>query len=110
MRVLLRIKNFQQSRGGVTAEVAADLVHLVEYKYWIACFHPADPLNDLPPQRADIGGAMSADFSFVVNSAQRHADKFTVQCPRDGFRQRRLPHSRRPCKANDRTFQFRPKL
>ena len=106
-RVLLRIENFQQRRRRIAAEITSELVHLVEHEDRIERFRPADALNDLPGQRADVRAAMAANLGLVVHAAQRDAHELASQGARDGFAQRSLAHARRPDEAQDRTFHAR---
>src|SRR3989442_1205898 len=110
VRVLLRVEHFKQSRGGVAAEVTADLVHLVQHEHRVSRLRPADALDDLSRQRSDVSPAMAADLRFVVNTPERHADEFPVERPGDRFPKRRLADARRAHKAEDGTFHLRLQL
>ena len=70
MRVLLGIENLEQGRGGIAAEVAANLIHLVQHEDRVASFRAADALYDLPGQRPDISPPVAANLRLVVDSAQ----------------------------------------
>ncbi len=108
--VLLGIEDLHQRRGGVAAEVAAELIHLVQHEHRVIGFASAHSLNDLSGQRADIGPAMAADFRFVVHAAQGDADELTSECPGDGLAERGFAHARRPDKAEDWTLHPRLQL
>ena len=47
---------------------------------------------------------MSADFRFVLDAAEAHADEFTIQRTRDGTRDARLSHTRRPNETENGRF------
>ena len=68
--VLFRIQNFQQRRRRVAPEISRHLIHFVEHEHRVLGSGFLHRLNDLSWQRADIGAAMSADFSFITHSTQ----------------------------------------
>ena len=82
-RVLLGIERFEQSRSGIAAEVAADLVDFVEHENRIFGFGAANALDDLSGQCADVGAAMAANFGFIVHAAQREPHELAAQSARD---------------------------
>ena len=104
--VLLRVKGLEQGRGRIAAEVAAQLVDLVEHDDRVVGFGAADALDDLARQRSDIGAAMAADLRLVVHAAQRDALEFAAQGARDRPAERGFSHSRRPDKAEDRPLHI----
>ena len=100
--ILLRIEHFHQRRRRIAPEIASELVHFVQHEDWIVGFGPANSLDDLSGQRADIGPAVAADFRFIVHPAHRDAHEFAAQRTRDRFPERSFPHSWRPEEAQDR--------
>ena len=91
----------------IAAEVAAQLVHLVQHEHRIVGARPPQRLNDLPRQRADVGAAMSADLRFVVHAAQRNPLELASKRPRNRAAERGLAHARRSDEAQDRPLHVR---
>ena len=106
-RVLLRIEHFHQRRRRIAPEIAAELVDLVQHQDGVHRLGPANSLDDLPRQRADVRAPVSADFRFVVHSAQRNAHEFAAHRARDRFPERSFAHARRPDEAQDRPLHSR---
>src|SRR5208337_602935 len=100
--VLLRIEDLHERGRWIAAEVAAELVDLIEHAHGVICFGALQALNDLAGQRANISAAMAANFGFVVHAAKSDADEFAAEGTRDGFTQRGFTHARRPDEAKDR--------
>ena len=71
--VLLGVEHLEQRRRRVAAEVAAELVDLVEHEHRVAGARAAAGPHDLAGHRADIGAAVAADLGLVVHAAERHA-------------------------------------
>jgi hypothetical protein len=69
--VLFRVENFQKRRRRVAAKILAEFINFVEQNHRIVRSGAFHQLHDLTGQRADISAAMSANFGFVVNAAQR---------------------------------------
>src|SRR5205814_162337 len=86
------------------AEIGTELVDFVQDEDRVLRLRPAQPLNDLTRQRADVGAAMPADFSLVAHAAERHAYELASKRLGDGTRQRRLADSRRSDEAENRTL------
>src|SRR5579862_6351195 len=105
--VLLRIERFQKRGARIAAEVATYLVDFVEHEDRIVGFSPTNALHDLARQSADVGTAMSANFSFIVNATQRQAHELASQGARNRFTQRGLADTRRAHEAQDRAFHVR---
>ena len=82
-RVLFRVEHFHQRCRRIAAEIAAELVHLVQHEDGIHRFGALDTLDDLAGQSADVGAAVAADFSLVVHAAERNAHEFAAQRPGD---------------------------
>ena len=108
--VLLRIQRLEQCRRRIAAEVAAQLVDLVEHHHRVVGFGSANALDNLARQRADVGAPMASNLRLVVHSAQRDALELAAQCTSDGPAQAGLTHSRRPNKAEDRPLHIRLQL
>ena len=100
--VLLRVQRLEQRRGRIAAEVAAQLVDLVEHDHRVVGFGAANALDDLARQRADVGAAMTANLRLVVHAAQRDALELAAQRARDRAAQAGFAHARRSDKAEDR--------
>ncbi len=105
--VLLRIEHFHQRRRRIAAEIAAELVHLVQHQHRVHRFRTANSLNDLAGQSADVRAPVAADFRFVVHAAERHANELASQRPRDRFSKRSLSHAWRSDEAKDRSLHSR---
>ena len=102
--VLFRIEGFEQRRGRIAAEVASELVDLVEHDHRVVGFRPANALDDLARQRTDIGAPMAADLGLVVHAAQGDALELAAEGAGDRAAQRGLAHARRSDKAEDRAL------
>ena len=83
--VLLGIEYLHQSRRRVSAEVAAEFIHLIQHADGIVGLGTLQALDDLSRQSADVRAAMSADFRFIVHAAQCQPHKFSSQSASDGF-------------------------
>ena len=77
--VLLLVEHLEQGGGRVAAEIAPELVDLVQHEDRIARFDAADGLDDAPGQRADIGAAKTANLALVADPTQAHADEAPPQ-------------------------------
>ena len=103
--ILLGVEHFEQRRRGVAVQsVLRYLVYLVENEHRIGrtCFLYA--LDDTARHGANVGSAVSANFRFVVQSAQRHAHILTVHGRGDALSKTGFTHSGRSVKANDGRF------
>ena len=105
-RVLFGIEHFEQRRGRIAAEILTQFVDFIEQEKRIARPGLLEVGNDLARHRANVSAPVAADFRLVTHPAQRLAHEFTARCPRDRFAQRRLAHSRRADKAQDRPLQL----
>src|SRR6202007_3121851 len=94
----------------IALNAPAELVDLVEHHHAIAAACPADPLNDVPRQRPDIGAAMSADLGFVMHPAEADADEFPTGRARDALAERGLANARGADKTQDRAAAARIEL
>ena len=93
--VLFRIEHFQQSRARIAAKICSQLVDFVEQQHRVYGSGLLHHLDDLSRQRADVGAAMAANFSFVTDAAQRQAHKLSARRARDRFAEAGLADSRR---------------
>src|SRR5262249_7792757 len=105
--VLLRIEDFQQRRCRIATKIRSQLVDFVEHKDRIARSCPADVLDNLSGQRADVGAAMTADLSLVAHAAERNAYELAPHGVRDRPAERRLADAWRTDKTEDRSFTLR---
>ncbi len=64
--VLLRVKHLEQRGGGITMEVIADLIYLIEYEYRVGGTRFLDVLDDAPRDGTDVSAAMAADLGFIM--------------------------------------------
>ena len=108
--VLLRIEHLEQRRRRIAAEIGAELVDLVEDEHRVLRLGPAQPLDDLPGQRADVGAAVAADFRLVAHAAERHAHELAAERLGDRARQRGLADAGRADEAEDRPLHVRVQL
>ena len=68
--VLLGVEHLEQRRGGIAAEVLAELVDLVEQEQRVGGSGFLEVGHDLARQRADIGAPVAADLGLVAHPAQ----------------------------------------
>src|SRR5579862_4684363 len=68
-RILLGIERFEQCRSRIAAEIAPHFVDFVEHENWIFRLRPANALNNLPRQSADVSAAVAPDFGFIMYAA-----------------------------------------
>ena len=73
--VLLGVKDFQERRGGIAAEIRGHLVDFIEHEDRVLGAGLLHHLDDLAGQGADISPAVAANLGFIAHAAQRHADK-----------------------------------
>ncbi len=90
----------------VPAEIAAELIDLVQQDHGIDRARPLHQLNYLPRQRADIGSPVSADLGFVMNAAKGETHKFSPRGPGYRFSKRSFTNTRCADKAKDRTLRI----
>ena len=77
--VLLGIQDFEERRRGISAEVGAQLVDLVQDEYGILRFGPPKPLDDLTRQRPDVRSTVPPDFRFVTHPAEGYPDELPAE-------------------------------
>src|SRR6266540_7048012 len=103
--VLLGVKDLEERRARVAAEVRADLVDLVEHEHGVDLPRVLHVLQDAARQRAHVGAAVPADLRLVTDAAERHADELAAHRPRDGLAQAGLADAGRSDEAQDRRAQ-----
>jgi len=99
--VLLRVQDLEQGRGGIAAEVRAELVHLVEHEHRVLALRAAQALDHLAGEGSDVGAAMSADLRLVAHAPQGDAMELPSHGRGDGPSERGLAHAGRPHEAED---------
>jgi len=76
--VLLRIENLQQRRRRISPEIRAQFVDFVEHENRIARAGPANVLDDLSRQCADVRATMPAYLGFIAHTAERNPDELSA--------------------------------
>src|SRR5208283_6056254 len=81
--VLFRIEYLKQRRGWITAEVAPQLIDLIQQQHRV--FSPGAPhrLKHPPRHRTDIGASMTTQFGFIMQATQAKALELASQRSRD---------------------------
>ena len=103
--VLFRVQHFEQGRCWVAVEIALrHLVNLVEDEDRIAAACLQHVLDDAARHGSHIGAAVTADFGFIVQTAQRHAYILALHGCCDALAQTGLSYARRTVEAEDRTL------
>ena len=100
--VLRGVEHLEQGRGGVTAEVGADLVDLVEEDDRVHRPGFADGPDDATRQGADVGAAVAADLGLVAHSTESDPDEVAAHGPGDRLAERGLADSRGTDEGQDR--------
>ncbi len=100
--VLLGIQDLQQRRRGIAAEIAAQLIDLIEHQHGIVHPGAADTLNNPAGHRSDVSAAMPPQFRFVMHPAQAEALEFPAHGAGDRLSQRCLADSGRADEAQYR--------
>ena len=101
------IQRLQQRRGRVAAEVASQLVDLVQHEDRIVSVRAPQSLHDLPRKGSYVGAPVTANLSLVVHAAKRDALEFASQSTRNTPAQRGFAYSRRPDEAQDGPLHIR---
>ena len=102
--ILLRIENLQKCRRRISSKICTDLVHFIHHEYRIIPPTSPQSLDDPSRHGSHVCSPVPPYLSFVPDATERDSDKFPSQCPCYGPAQRRLPHSRRTNKTQDRTL------
>ena len=104
LSVLFGVEHFQQGGSRIAAEIGAELVDLVQHEDRVERAYPAQRLDDAPGHRTDIGAAVTADFGFIMDAAQRHAHELAPQRAGDRLAEGGLANTRRADEAQDDAF------
>src|SRR5690349_14088730 len=80
------------------------LIDLIEHHDWVACTSLSDGLNDIAWQGAYISTPMSANFGFVVHTAEAEAHELAPGCAGNALTERGLADTWRTDKTKDRAF------
>ncbi len=102
--VLLRVQRLEQRARRVAAEVAPELVDLVQHEDGVTHLDPLQMLDDLTRQSSDISAAVAADLRLVMHAAERDARELATEGPGDGAAERGFSHARRADEAEDRAL------
>src|SRR5579863_9413308 len=108
--VLFGVEDFEQSRGGIAAEVGRHLVHFVKQEDRVLGARALHVLDDLAGKRSDVGAAVAANFGFVAYAAQGEANELAAGGLGDGHAQRGFADAWRPGEAEDGAFGILDKL
>ena len=103
--VLFRVEHFEQRRRRVAAKVRTDLVNLVEHDERVVCAHLLQSLNDPAGHRADISAPVAAYLRFVVQTAQREPNEFSIKRARNRTTQRGFTDAGRADQTQDRSLR-----
>ena len=101
-KILFRVENLEQCGRRVAAKIHAHLVHFVEQENGVDGARLPHHLDDLARKSADVGSSVAADFRFVAHAAEREPDELASRGAGDRAPERRLAHSGRPDKTQDR--------
>ena len=88
-RVLLGVEHLEQRRGGVAAEVRAELVDLVEHQHRVRRLRVAKRADDRARHRADVRAPVTAHLRLVAHAAEAPSARSCVParaqstCPSD---------------------------
>ena len=104
LSILLGVKYFKQSRGGVSTKVRGHFVDLIQHEDGVLGSRFLHGLNDLAGKRADVGAPMPANLRFIAHAAERHADELSPRRFGDRHAERGFSHTRRSDEAKDRAF------
>src|SRR5262245_31714086 len=104
--VLFGVEHFQQRGRRVAAKIGADLVDLVEHDQRVVRPGLLNRLDDSSGHRADVGPAVAAYFSLVVNATKTQPDEFAIERPRDRTAETGFAHARGPDQTENRTLRL----
>ena len=99
--VLLGVQHLKQCAGGVALVIACQLVDLVQQNDRVCGLGRCNGADDAPGHGTDIGAAVAADLSLIMDAAQTHAGELSVHALGDGMCDTRLADTRRADKADD---------
>src|SRR6185436_84510 len=104
------VQHLEERRRRVAAEVAAELVDLVEHEDRVAAAGALEALDDAAGERADVGAAVAADLRLVAHAAERDAHELAPERARDRLAERGLADAGRAAEAQDRALLVRREL
>src|SRR5262249_44690488 len=102
--VLLRIKDFEQSRCRIAAIIGAELVNLVEHHHRIVPPRATNRLNDAAGHRTDIRAPVATQFSFIAHAAETQSLKLPRHGARNRSPKRRFADAGRAHETQNRTL------
>src|SRR5690606_1740988 len=102
--VLLGVEHLEQGRRRITAEVAAQLVDLVEHHDGVVGAGRLQALEDPSGHRTDVGPPVSLDLRLVAHPAQREAPELPAHRPGDAAPEARLADAGGTGEAEDRAL------
>ena len=95
VRVLRRVEHLEHRGGWVSRRTAArHFIDLVDHQHGVSHLHATKGLEDQSGHCSNIRAAMSADFRFVANAADRDAVKGAIDGARNSFAKRCFPGAR----------------
>src|SRR5208337_845570 len=75
--VLLRVEYLEQCRRGVTPEIGAKLVDLVEHEDRVARASAAKALQNAPRHGPDVGTTVASNLGLIPHTSERRADELS---------------------------------
>ena len=76
--ILLWVQHLKQRRRRVTAHILAHFVDFIEQEQRVTHADFGHLLNQSTRHGANIGAAMTTDFSFITHTTERHTHELTV--------------------------------
>jgi len=102
--VLFRVKCFKQSRSRVATEVGSHFVNFVKQEHRVHTATSLHTVNNSAGHSANIGTAMTTNFSLVTNTTQGNTGVLASDSFSNAVSQRGLAHARRSYQAKNGTF------
>src|SRR5215510_3374334 len=103
-RVILGgIEHLKQRRRRIALKADADFVDLIEHEHRIHSAGLLQSLHDASGYGADVRPSMPSNFSFVADTAERHAYELAIHRAGDRLTERGLAGARRSDEAQDRS-------
>ena len=99
--ILLAIQNFQQCGAGISPEILAHFVNLIQQDQCIFAARLGQCRHDPSRHSANIGLAMTPDVRFIMDTAKRDPRHFPVQAFCDGIGNGGLADTGRAYQADD---------
>mmetsp|Transcript_96237 Transcript_96237/g.206553 ORF Transcript_96237/g.206553 Transcript_96237/m.206553 type:complete len:566 (+) Transcript_96237:936-2633(+) len=100
-RILCRVEDLQERRGGVAPVVPTELVHLIDENHGVRNLCDLQSLNHLPWHGTHVGAPVAPDLRHIVETAHGKAKEFAIQGPGDTFADGGLADARRSDQAHD---------